>query len=193
MGRFIDRVEANMPITNARIEELLSMIRSVFHDVPRPACTKRVATAFDDWEFIRTEEQWEELRALDTEQHWWDVSDSEIMEHCTILNWLSPEGFRFYYPAFLSYTIRRWNTLHDRIHCETLDSFWMFPKNLEMFTHGELKFLEEALVELYCDPMGEKYDSGSALRTVENRLKELAESKSDAPTNQPTTSISTNA
>lgn len=159
-----------MSISATRIDELIAATRRTFGAIPRPVCTKRIAQALDD-EWLVSEARGHELSAMDTEVNWWDVSDEELPNFWSILRWLSPEGFRFYYPAFLTYTLRHWNDSHDLVHEETVRAIGNGGVCLDELTLAELKLIEETLVELSCDPKGEKYDWIATLITIEFQLK----------------------
>ena len=91
----------------AKVANVRALVSSAFAEVPRPAhVTKRVAVAMDD-EWLADPERSEELRALDLEQRWQDLTDQDIEEYCSILPWLDDEGLRFYLPAFMDYALRR--------------------------------------------------------------------------------------
>lgn len=98
---------------------------------------------------------------MDPENHWWEVPDSELLEFSSVLVWLLPDGLRFYYPAFLSYTLRHWCDNHDRVHLETLETIGVarMRDKLECFSIEELMFIAETITELSCDPKGENYYS----------------------------------
>lgn len=157
-----------MSLTNHRIAELLGEVRRIFKAVPRPECTKRVGLAFDDEWFV-SDQRWKELNSLDLENHWWEVPDSELLEFSSVLVWLLPDGLHFYYPAFLSYTLRHWYDNHDRVHLETLETLGITTlgkrgkrrmlEKLECFSAEELMFIAETITELSCDPKGENYYS----------------------------------
>ena len=159
-----------MSISSTRIDELIAITRHAFGTIPRPVCTKRIARALDD-EWLVPEERGNELSAVDTERNWWDVSDEEILEFSAILPWLSPEGFGFYYPAFLSYTLRHWNETHDRVHLETFDAIGLQPQALDMLTLEELNAIDEILTELTCDPQGADYEWVATLTAIEKQIR----------------------
>jgi len=162
-----------MSISKSRIDELIAITRSTFGTIPRPRCTKRIGRALDG-EWVVSEERGAELSALDTERNWWDVSDEDLLEFSDILVWLSPEGFRFYYPAFLSYTLRHWNDVHDRVHLETFEAIGSQPHNLEMLTRDELNVVGETITELTFDPKGANYEWVATLTAVDTQFRRKA-------------------
>lgn len=160
----------------ARLSELIALTRQLFAAVPRPLITKRIGRAADD-EWFPTQERCDELAAQDKEQHWWEVSDNELEEFADVLPWLPSEGFRFYFPAFLSYSLRRWNCEHDRVHLETLETIGLYPKLLESLSVAELSFVNETIVELACDPRGSHYETFGTTVAIDNRLRRLSQPK----------------
>ena len=96
------------------IARVRALVMSAFSSVSRPTrVTKRVAIALDD-EWIPDDERCAELRALDLEQTWHDLKDSEIEEFGGVLPWLDEEGLRFYLPAFIDYALRMFSALDHR-------------------------------------------------------------------------------
>lgn len=118
----------------------LKALDETFFGQPRPQCTKRVARALDD-EWYPSASRVQELQRLDREQSWRDLSDEELVEFCDVLSWMDPEAFRFYYPAFLAYTLRNWNGVHNRIHDEALESIAHKPENIESMSLAEAKLV----------------------------------------------------
>jgi hypothetical protein len=89
--------------------ELLTRIAEAFRGVPRPTViTKSVARALDD-EWNLSPESHAELRENDKEQSWVDIADNEIEKFDDILTFLDADGYLFYLPAFMSYSLRRYN------------------------------------------------------------------------------------
>ena len=103
-------------------DDLLQQIRSAFSDVTRPTrITKHVAEALDD-EWVLSNARWMELYALDTEQQWTELSDSDIEEFCSILPWLDDKSLQFYLPAFMCYCLRRFPDEGHRAVCDTQEA-----------------------------------------------------------------------
>ena len=128
-------------IPEERIEWLVAELHRVFTGCVPPECTKRVARALDD-EWFPSAERVRDLRAEDPEQHWSELSDDDIYEFCNVLFWMTPDAFRFYYPAWLSCTLRHWN---GRTH----PSEWECLSVLDRQRHlaDELTMSETQLVE----------------------------------------------
>ena len=87
---------------------LIARIVEVFHGVARPPeITKSVARALDDdWKLSPS--QAEERRASDGEAQWTDIPDEEIEAFDDIFPFLDSQGYLFYLPAFMSYSLRRY-------------------------------------------------------------------------------------
>lgn len=63
--------------------------------------------------YYGTREQATAARRLDTEGHWRDVPDELIERHYDALTCLDPNGFRYYLPAYMIWSLK---------HCVTSDS-----------------------------------------------------------------------
>ena len=88
--------------------ELIEIIEAAFDDVPKPEkITLRVARAADDYV---PEEKWPEIRALDSEARWQDVSDKDLEKYSDVECFLDASGFRYYLPAFMIWCIRHKDT-----------------------------------------------------------------------------------
>ena len=147
-------------------DRLVQLIETTFVDIPRPDCTKRVARALDEeWAFSLARA--DELRALDQEKSWQDLEATEIYEFSEILFWLSPDGFRFYFPAYLRYSIGTWERPHDRTHLECMEVVGRQSGLLDSMTAIEAQALAEILTELSVDPRGEHYDTDISIRMLE--------------------------
>gem|GEM_PF-2226127 len=154
----------------ARLAELDAQLRRVFGDIPRPLATRSVAESWDD-DWSVTEESAQALTAMDHEQHWWEVTDEELQRSYSMLRWVPPDSFRFYYTAFLSYTLRWWGAGGDLVVKAAMEDIGILSwdhrgrrqrGNLRCFTDAELEFIAETLMELWCDAKGGKF-SGCAL------------------------------
>jgi hypothetical protein len=49
-------------------------------------------------------------RTQDTEKRWQDVPDRDIENHYSVLSFMDAEGFRYYIPAYMSWTLRNFAT-----------------------------------------------------------------------------------
>jgi len=91
--------------------EIIEMIEAAFDGVPKPEkITLRVARAADDYV---PEEKWPEIRALDSEARWQDVSDKDLEKYSDVDPFLDASGFRYYLPAFMIWCIRHHDTNFD--------------------------------------------------------------------------------
>jgi hypothetical protein len=151
---------------------MLRVIEATFVAIPRPDCTKRVAEALDD-EWIVTPERAAELRQLDTEQQWQDLKPKEIYTFSSVLFWISPEGFRFYFPAFLRYSIENWHRSHDLVQKEVMEVIGRKPVLVNSLTAAEARVSADILTELWVDPRGDHYDPSESIQILEARIKHL--------------------
>lgn len=102
---------------NVAAAALISMINEAFDGVPLPRITLRVARGYDD-EWNLTEARGNELRALDPEERWQDVSDEAIQAYQEYFTFSDDEGWRFYLPAFMCHYLRNfpncaWHAVYD--------------------------------------------------------------------------------
>lgn len=56
------------------------------------------------------ERVWIAARAKDPETHRWDVPDRKLETGGSTLSFFDPEGWRFYIPAFMCWSLRNWRT-----------------------------------------------------------------------------------
>ena len=132
-------------------DRLVQLIETTFVDIPRPDCTKRVARALDEeWAFSLAR-----------------AEATEIYEFSEILFWLSPDGFRFYFPAYLRYSIGTWERPHDRTHLECMEVVGRQSGLLDSMPAIEAQAVAEILTELSVDPRGEHYDTDISIRMLE--------------------------
>jgi hypothetical protein len=150
-------------------DRLIQRIEETFVAIPKPECTKRVARALDD-EWFPSPKRVAELQLLDIEEDWREVEPDEIREFSNVLFWISPDGFRFYFPAFLRYAIANWQRSHDRVHLECMEVIGSQPSIIDSLTATEAKVLTEILVGLSVDGGGEHYDSDPSIRALERHL-----------------------
>ena len=150
------------------------MVEETFVGIPRPECTKRVAEALDD-EWFPSGERIAELQRLDLEEKWQDLKPEEIRAFGSVLSWMSPDGFRFYFPAFLRYSIENWQHSHDRVQWETMEVIGTRPNVVENLTATEALVSAEILTELSVDSRGEGYFAGLSIQILENRAKHVGQ------------------
>ena len=110
----------------------------------------------------------EELRSLDQEEDWREVEPDDIREFPDVLFWISPDGFRFYFPAFLQYSVMNWSNSHDRVQLECMEVIGRQPDVLDSLSRTEAIALAEILTELSVDPGGSHYDSDRSIRALEH-------------------------
>ena len=149
-------------------EELLNRIAECFASVPKPAViTKRVARGIDDDSNLSSA-RLEELRAQDQESSWTELTDDDIEYFDDILPWLDPDGYRFYLPAFMSYTLRRYRdsaslamngTIYSCTNCVCSHTF-------ALFTAAQMRCVVEFLE--FCAVADEYLDAAHAAYAVDH-------------------------
>jgi hypothetical protein len=90
--------------------DVISTIEKAFKDTPKPRnITMRIARAIDDyWDVDPSECQ--RLRELDNDNDWRDIPDKLVEKYCDIFHFLDADGFRYYLPRFMVWTIRRYGS-----------------------------------------------------------------------------------
>lgn len=85
-------------------EQLIEEIREAFADVERgEGTTLREARVMDGY---GTEEEQKKAREQDTDRHWWEIPREVLEEHGDVHPFLNAEGFRYYLPAFLTWSLK---------------------------------------------------------------------------------------
>lgn len=83
-----------------RVENLLVDISHCFEGVKRPRVSMHVAREYDD-EWIVSTERCIELRKLDPETDWQEVSKEKIEAYQEYFTFSDAEGWLFYLPAYM--------------------------------------------------------------------------------------------
>lgn len=83
---------------------LLALIERAFDGVPRGQITLHEADLLDRYEFTVAEQ--EAARSKDQESRWQDVPDEAIVDNADAMPFLDPASWRYYLPAFMSWSIR---------------------------------------------------------------------------------------
>lgn len=84
-------------------DDVIAAIRAAFAGVPRGAITLHEAEVIDDH---GSADERSAARALDTEESWDRVPDADVAGCLSALSHLDPEGWRYYVPAYMSWTLR---------------------------------------------------------------------------------------
>jgi len=100
----IARIEIRQEL-HADAQLLLTRIDKAFGEIPRPLITLHVARGYDD-EWSLSQERGEELRAMDPETDWREVSGEKLRNFTEYFSFSNPEGWLFYLPAFMSDELR---------------------------------------------------------------------------------------
>jgi hypothetical protein len=97
---------SNVSEFESRRAALVAEISTAFDGVSRKGgTTLHEAEAMDDW---KSPEEQRAARRLDPETRWQEVPDADIYACCSALSFLNEEGFRYYLPAFMVYSLRHW-------------------------------------------------------------------------------------
>lgn len=90
--------------TGQRRANLITQIRQAFFDVDREeGVSLHEADVIDDH---GSAQQQEVARKLDSDRVWWDVPEADIERYHWILSFLDPVGFRYYLPAYMTWTLK---------------------------------------------------------------------------------------
>ncbi len=82
---------------------IIEAIRSAFAGVPRGRITLHEAEVMD---LYGTDAQRQQARLLDTDESWDEVLDRDVAECTTALSYVDPEGWRYYIPAYMVWSLR---------------------------------------------------------------------------------------
>ena len=129
---------ASIPAWSHKVSDLVSRIKKEFENPQRPLVTFHVARAYDD-EWVVSNDRGYELRALDTELHWQDISDSSIETFSEYFTFSDSDGWKFYIPAFMLHSIRCFpSTSYDvaYVACHSL-------RSVETFTEDQITVLKD--------------------------------------------------
>jgi hypothetical protein len=89
------------------IRDIIEKIQKAFDGVTKPKdITMHVARAIDDY---LPENEYEALRKKDDEGRWQDIPDEKVKFFNDILPFLTPVGFRYYIPRFMTWTLENYN------------------------------------------------------------------------------------
>jgi hypothetical protein len=117
------------------LAELIEMIEAVFDGVPKPQkITLRVARAADDYV---PEQQWAEIRALDSEARWQDVPDKDLEKYSDTNCFLDASGIRYYLPAFMIWCIRHRASTEFAAYPSALFMLECTTEKLQLITREE--------------------------------------------------------
>jgi len=87
-----------------KLAALLLKLDQAFEGLPIPAEADIVPKA------SRENLEYEQIRAKFKNRHWHDLSTDDLRNEADSLTLLSPEGFRFFLPAFIRATLLDYNT-----------------------------------------------------------------------------------
>jgi hypothetical protein len=103
-------VSCSMNTVNAIRERLISELEAAFRDIQRGAGM----TLFEaDLEGTRSEADLRWARSRDTYATWQEIPDDVIARYFSALGFLDPEGFRYYIPAFMRFSLRHFDDSHS--------------------------------------------------------------------------------
>ena len=97
-----------MEATNSVRAALIELITAAFADVPRgTGISLHEAAAID--KYAMPDERMSG-RAQDTERCWQDVPAQDIEDNYPVLTYMDAEGFRYYLPAFMVWSLKNYQT-----------------------------------------------------------------------------------
>lgn len=99
-------------------EAIIEAIRIAFFGVPRGGISIHEAEVIDSY---GSAEEREEARRLDTETSWDRVPDLDIENCTTALCHLDPDGWRYYIPAYMIWSLR-----HFRVNDSNVSDFTIY-------------------------------------------------------------------
>lgn len=119
---------------------LAVQLPAVFGDAPRPRITLHVAKGYDE-EGGLSDERIAELAALDSEQHWTDITADATKAFQEYFNFSDAADWRFYLPAFLRFYLAEfplsgWDAVHSACVRRT---------HFELLTEPQVAFIDEFL------------------------------------------------
>ena len=123
---------------------LILEIEKQFKKIQRPDITLHVARALDD-EWNLSKEKVKELRLLDPEEDWKEVSDHKIECFQEYFNFSDDEGWHFYLPAFIRNYLKSFpNHGYDAVYWACLER-----KRLSKLNKVELDCVDKFLNLVY--------------------------------------------
>ena len=101
-------------------ETVIEAIRAAFAGVPRGAITIHEAEVIDSY---GSEAERDAARRLDTEPSWDRIPNADIEECTTALCHLDPEGWRYYVPAYMTWSLRHFRVSLSNVSDYTIYTF----------------------------------------------------------------------
>lgn len=101
-------------------DEVIAAIRTAFEGVPRGTVTIHEAEVIDEY---GSDEERAAARRLDTEAIWDHVPDTDIEACTTALCHLDPEGWRYYVPAYMVWSLRHYRESNSIVSDFTIYTF----------------------------------------------------------------------
>ena len=99
-------------------------------------------------------------RAKDTETNWKDVPDWKIERFSSVMPFFDPEGFRFYMPVYMIWTLKNWRTSSLFIVDSVLWSFGYKPSDFDAERHQILSPVQlhasYRFIKHFCDFSGDE-------------------------------------
>jgi hypothetical protein len=99
---------------------IIEAIRSAFAGVPRGCITLHEAEVLDSY---GSDAERQKARRLDTEESWDRVPDRDIEGRTTALSHLDPEGWRYYLPAYMIWSLRHFRVSGSVVSDLTIYAF----------------------------------------------------------------------
>ena len=87
----------------SKVEVIIEAIRLAFANTPRGVISMHEAEAIDSY---ASDEEQNDARKLDKAETWDQIDDHDIEKCSAALSHLDPEGWRFYIPAYMIWSLK---------------------------------------------------------------------------------------
>jgi len=154
----------------AEVRAIVEEIRAAFAGVPRGAVTIHEAEVIDAY---GTDAKRRRARLRDTEDRWDEVPDRTVEECTTALCHLDPEGWRFYLPAYMVWTLHHFKRTGSIVPDHTiyaLDLSWN-DRGVREYQLQRFRLLDEAQSRAVCRFLQHMVENGD---TVDGRAARQA-------------------
>jgi hypothetical protein len=147
---------------------IIDAIRSAFTGVPRGQVTVHEAEVIDSY---GTDTERRRARRLDIDERWDEVPDAHIEACDNALCHLDPEGWRYYIPAYMVWSLRHFRRSPSMTSDHTIYSFDPCSKDADLHEYQMSRFrlLDHAQSRTVCRFLRYMANDGHADTTVAKR------------------------
>jgi hypothetical protein len=121
---------------SSEADALLEIVRKAFENVPRGQLSMHQAHIVK-W---ADDKRLAEAAKLDADQHWTEISDQTIEEARNALNGADPVSWRYFLPAYLSWTLRNFKTSGSFVCDQTIYAFQVYEIGQPLRRESVLRF-----------------------------------------------------